>query len=381
MAQDPTTDSRIADASLNWQGACDVDVTDWNKANSFVLATYGYDDRLISKEEQSAWKLQWREDGGSWNDLTGSGNCKWATDTVLVHKTSPVITPSNCQITYDSVEIEGFGDFDDKKLKLEHSTFGELQWAITVADGSSGVLYEFQLVNVTWSSSAICSCSLTTAIITARESRSLARSVVLVALESRALARTVQVITRESRSLSRTTQISVRVSRSLARTVQLADRVSRSLVRNVIVSVRESRSLARVVQVTKRESRSLERTVQRSARQSRSLDRIVQRTVRVSRSLTRDVVLTNRVSRSLARTVQIAAQESRSLARIVQRFANESRSLERCVLHINRISRSFTRSVTREGVGAVKIATFKLIATKTTATKAVDLLKSSTRKL
>ena len=57
------TNSRIGYADLNvsgWVAECDADVTDWDKADEFVLSTYGLSD---SVNPDSDFKFQWRRQG------------------------------------------------------------------------------------------------------------------------------------------------------------------------------------------------------------------------------------------------------------------------------------------------------------------------------
>ena len=66
MALTCQTDSRIADASGNWQENCNIDVTNWNISNEFILASYALSD---SVNPDSDFKLQWRRVGGSFADV------------------------------------------------------------------------------------------------------------------------------------------------------------------------------------------------------------------------------------------------------------------------------------------------------------------------
>jgi len=57
MALTCQTDSRIANASISWQAACNVDITGWDKANEFIVACYAIADSI---NPDADFKLQWR---------------------------------------------------------------------------------------------------------------------------------------------------------------------------------------------------------------------------------------------------------------------------------------------------------------------------------
>jgi len=81
MALTAQTDSRIADASRNWQAACNLDVSDWDKANEFILSTWALSD---SVNPDSDCKLQWRRAAGVFADVGADTEICWGTATVLV---------------------------------------------------------------------------------------------------------------------------------------------------------------------------------------------------------------------------------------------------------------------------------------------------------
>ena len=81
MALVAQTDSRIADASRNWQQACNVDVVAWNKANEFILSTWALSN---SVNPDSDCKLQWRRVAGAFADVGADTEVRWGVATVLV---------------------------------------------------------------------------------------------------------------------------------------------------------------------------------------------------------------------------------------------------------------------------------------------------------
>jgi hypothetical protein len=162
MACIPQTDSRIANATLSWQAICDTDVTGWDKANPFVLATWALSNAAHGNDS-GTYKLQWRRQGGSFADVTGTSEIRWAdsADTDLVDGNT-VATTSGCQTSNNSEENEG--DNQAGAFSVGYGTYAEIQWGLKFGSGAlNNQEYEFQLVETQDTNQAVCSVSITTA--------------------------------------------------------------------------------------------------------------------------------------------------------------------------------------------------------------------------
>lgn len=161
MTATPTTDSRIANSSRSWQGACDVDISSWDKTNDFILSSWMETDAPHGNETKN-WKLQWKESGGSFADVGADTEISYTADTVLVNDTD--LTGGNsatCQTFGTGEESEGD---NAQALKINAGDWGEIQWALSFGSGGQyEITYEFQIVNTDDTTFAICSCSITTA--------------------------------------------------------------------------------------------------------------------------------------------------------------------------------------------------------------------------
>jgi len=161
MALTASTTSRIADSSRSWQAACNVDVADWNKANEFIISTYCLAD---SVNPDSDCKLQWRRVGGTFADVAADTEICWGTDTVLTNTTAfSEGLSAGCFVDWDVGE-ESEGDNFAYLLNVASGDYGEVQWALGFGSGAiDDQEYEIQFVVESWSSSAICQTTITTA--------------------------------------------------------------------------------------------------------------------------------------------------------------------------------------------------------------------------
>lgn len=156
------TNSRIADASRNWQAVCNTDIIDWDKANEFIIATYALSN---SVNPDSDFKLQWRRAGGSFADVDADTEVCWGTNTVLVDGT-PLIVGTNtadCFANLDNGSIESEGDNLAYLSNIKSGDYGEIQWALGFGSGAQvGQEYEIQLVCIDFPGSAVCQTTITT---------------------------------------------------------------------------------------------------------------------------------------------------------------------------------------------------------------------------
>ena len=99
MALISQTGSRIANATRVWQAACNVDITDWDTANSFIISAWALSD---TKNDDADFKLQWRRVGGSFADVGADTEICYKADTDLTEGGGLLV--GNSAECYDSVK-------------------------------------------------------------------------------------------------------------------------------------------------------------------------------------------------------------------------------------------------------------------------------------
>jgi len=146
------TASRILNASRVAQAEDDTDVTNWAKANEFIVVAQ-------IDEEKGAWpaqySLQWRDvtDEGSFVDIAETGEIKWGTATDLQNGNAVVIGEKACTNTpagsdwQDGEEVEGAAVCDS--INLADECYCEIHFACNPPDAEAGHEYEFQLYDYT----------------------------------------------------------------------------------------------------------------------------------------------------------------------------------------------------------------------------------------
>ena len=88
--------SRILNASRVAQAADNTGVTEWKKANEFIIV-FQLDE--AKGPWTAAYKLQWKVAGGTYADLAATGAIKWGTVTDLVNGNAVVIGEKACDAT------------------------------------------------------------------------------------------------------------------------------------------------------------------------------------------------------------------------------------------------------------------------------------------
>jgi hypothetical protein len=163
-AKDPALSaSRIANATRVAQAADDTPVTGWAVADKFIMAA--------QLDEQSGpwngvtYKIQWRESGGTFGDLTATGEMKTTTATDLVNGNAVTSGEAICTNDpggswTDGWEVEGTGSASS--LDLADEDYTELHFAIDPADSVGGTVYEFRIWDVTNGAEiGVCSATMT----------------------------------------------------------------------------------------------------------------------------------------------------------------------------------------------------------------------------
>ena len=157
------TDSRIANGSRAWQAACNVDITDWDKSDSFILSTWAYSNSVNPDDN---CKLYWRRVGGTFAEVSATSEICWKSDTVLVNGSSSSSGESaGCLSPWDSC-VENEGDNVAYMTNIENTYYGEIQWALGFGSGAlDNQEYEVKHhLYQTWDSEAICQTTITTAV-------------------------------------------------------------------------------------------------------------------------------------------------------------------------------------------------------------------------
>ena len=134
---------------VDQSGADDGNVIDWLMASHFILAI---NINSGNKEtEPAAYKIRWRESGGTFADLAATGEMKFgATD--LVNGDPIAVGGRKCDSQggdtwQEGYEVEGVANSTSVDLVDEFET--ELHFSVSPADAQYGVLYEFELWDVT----------------------------------------------------------------------------------------------------------------------------------------------------------------------------------------------------------------------------------------
>lgn len=142
--------SRIANATRTWQAAEDTPVTNWNKANDFIVAI-----AFESSAHASAagnLRIYWRNktDGGSFTSLYTYGEITYFGETDLVNDNAVVTGEKGCTsllTTFvDGVEREGENEY---YKGLGNDEWTECHWAVDASNALPGKEYEFELYDRT----------------------------------------------------------------------------------------------------------------------------------------------------------------------------------------------------------------------------------------
>jgi len=140
--------SRILNATrVDQSGADDVDVTNWTKANDFILAANIHcdGDPCIS----TMYDLKWRDvtDDSAFVVINNVGEINWNGATDLVNANDVVIGERACDSQgytwIDGEEVEG--DYNQMSRQLTNDNETEFHWAIDCSGADDGHQYEFQV--------------------------------------------------------------------------------------------------------------------------------------------------------------------------------------------------------------------------------------------
>jgi len=165
------TDSRIdSTPDRTWLSySCGEDVTDWNKDNVFVLATFALSNL---KNDDGDFKLQWRRKDGTWYDVGADTEIRWGTAGefsgwtddagILAAESATGVEAEDCNLSWDSGS-ENFGNNTCYLINIDDGDYGEIHWGLGFGSGAlSNQEYEFKLICTNHSNEAVCSVSITT---------------------------------------------------------------------------------------------------------------------------------------------------------------------------------------------------------------------------
>jgi len=164
MTANPQTDSRLLNSSHVALEVCDVDHLNFTKA-AFILSTYAIGDGPHGNDS-AEYKLQWQRSGGSFADVGADTEICWADSTDF----SPNITDENTSVTTDAACLtatnhgQNVGNNLLAGVMQAPNGLGHYQWGLKFGSGALYEQeYEFQLVQLDDTITAICSVSITTA--------------------------------------------------------------------------------------------------------------------------------------------------------------------------------------------------------------------------
>jgi hypothetical protein len=149
--------SRIGTAAGGWAGGCDVDITDWDKDDDFWAVLIA-DCRTHGGCAAVTMRLQWSNDGSSWNDLaSGSGELR---------QSSGLSSPgtSGCDSPIDETGVVQSGNQYAFAATNAKDDLIELLVAVDASNAVDSTTYQFRLYDVTNSAAlTVVAASLTTA--------------------------------------------------------------------------------------------------------------------------------------------------------------------------------------------------------------------------
>jgi hypothetical protein len=142
--------SRILNASrVDQSGSDNADVTNWAKADAFILAVNINSDGKDTVAAQ--YKLRWRVSGGTFADVASTGAIKFGS-TDLTNGATIAVGGRKCSSVggdtwQTGYEVEGTALSTSINLADEYET--EVHFSLSCADATSGALYEFELYDAT----------------------------------------------------------------------------------------------------------------------------------------------------------------------------------------------------------------------------------------
>lgn len=144
--------SRIADDAEAYQAVCDANVPSWTKTDDFILVVqFGTSKGPIAR----AYKLMWRNvtDGGSFADVTGSGEITFNATTSLIDD-DPFTPNTGCTADEPDPQngLENEGDNilpNSGTYSLADDYYTEFAFALDCSNAIDGKEYAFQLYDVT----------------------------------------------------------------------------------------------------------------------------------------------------------------------------------------------------------------------------------------
>jgi len=139
-------DSRVGNtptATIVWDAACGVDVTDYDKALNVVLSAYAESTASHGNESFAQTALWYRLDGGSWVQVTGATAVAMASNGALTDN-DPVGDSAGCQTTGNDEE---WTTATGGAFNFNFAAIAEAQFGLDISGVGDEVLIEFSLDN------------------------------------------------------------------------------------------------------------------------------------------------------------------------------------------------------------------------------------------
>ena len=141
-------------SSLTWQAICSTNVTGWDIDDQAIIASTHYTQSHTPVGE--SFKLRWRNatDGGSFADLTDSGELQRGISAGCISNGDRVADGSGCGIYQDDPNVD---EEVENESPLQTATLTatakqnevEIQWCVDFSNALYSKEYEFELYSVT----------------------------------------------------------------------------------------------------------------------------------------------------------------------------------------------------------------------------------------
>jgi hypothetical protein len=135
--------------SISWQAVCGTSVIDWDKSDKAIIAVFVTDDSHNPPLE--AFKLRWKNltDGGSFADLTTSGELQRGASAGCISNGDPVGSSAGCQTADADEEVENESPLLSGSLECNQNGYIETQWCVDFSSALDGKEYQFEIYSNT----------------------------------------------------------------------------------------------------------------------------------------------------------------------------------------------------------------------------------------
>lgn len=136
-------------SSITWQAVCGTSVADWVKTNKAIISVFITSASHTPASE--ALKLRWKNltDGGSFADLTTSGELQRGVSAGCITNADPVGSSAGCQTADNDEEVENETPLLSGSLTCNQNGFIETQWCVDFANALDNKQYQFEIYSET----------------------------------------------------------------------------------------------------------------------------------------------------------------------------------------------------------------------------------------